>query len=340
MMILKTVIWRIMPNFTHLWIRNLYFFVRLIPNIFYDAWRFFTYSGLNKSRHFQGEQAARITMAYHQLEKGLSFASPRPGFGKKVVSRLISAIEPFVSKYGFISPATTAVGVLKSYIAFNESNNIDMSETKRSIEKLENFTVQKEDCAGGVVPVNRMQLEQSRAAGFKGFFNSRYSVRHYSGGVIPDEHIIDATRTAQKTPSVCNRQTWKVHAFKNKTTMQQLLEIQSGNRGFGEQASAVLIITCDLTRFVHVGERFQPWIDGGMFSMSLCLAFHDLGYGTCCLNWSKEYDDDLALRKIAGIDPQEQVIMMMTIGTLPVNFNAARSTRRSLDEILQIHNEQ
>lgn len=336
---LKKMIWRIMPNFTHLWIRNLYFAGRLIPNACYDAWRFFAYSGLNKSRDYQGEQAARITMAYHQLEKGLSFASPRPGFGRKSATRLISAIEPFVNRYGFIPPATTAVGVLKSYITFNELNDIDMSETKRSVEKLESFAARTEDCTGGVVSIDLMQLEQNRAAGFKRFFNSRYSIRHYSGGEIPDEHIIDATQTAQKTPSVCNRQAWKVHAFKNKSVMRQLLEIQSGNRGFGEQASAVLIITCDLTRFVHVGERFQPWIDGGMFSMSLCLAFHDLGYGTCCLNWSKEYDDDLALRKIARIDPQEQVIMMMTVGTLPEHFNAARSIRRPLGEILQIHAE-
>ena len=136
MLTLQKWVWRMMPNFMHGWIRKVFFVLRLLPNIYYDAVRFYRYSGINKSNQFQGEQAARITMAYHQLEKGLSYAQPRPGFGVKVVARLFSTIEPYIKQHGLIAPATTALGVLRAYIAFNESVQIDMSALKARLVKI------------------------------------------------------------------------------------------------------------------------------------------------------------------------------------------------------------
>lgn len=335
----KKFIWRITPKFMHLWLRNLYFAIRMLPNVWYDTRRYLSYSGLNKSYQYQGEQAARITMAYHQLEKGLSYATPRPGFGKDVVMRLLGAIEPYIAKYGFVAPATNALGVLAAYVAFNEKANVDMTALKDRISGIaKSDPCMLETCnEGGAIPLSRSELASRQAVNFKDFFNSRYSVRNFSGGSITEAEITECISIAEKTPSVCNRQSWKVHAYSNKDDIQQLLAIQKGSRGFGEQASTILIITCDLSRFVEVGERYQAWIDGGMFSMSVCLAFHSLGYGTCCLNWSKEYKDDIALRKVAHIGEEEQVIMLMAIGTLPEFFNVAYSARRPLTDVLEVH---
>ena len=345
MLTLQKWVWLVTPNFMHGWIRNVFFVLRLAPNIWYDAMRFYRYSGINKSREFQSEQAARITMAYHQIEKGLSYAAPRPGFGVDVVARLFSAIEPYVKQHGLIAPATTALGVLQAYVAFNESVQIDMSAVKLRLAKIEqSFTaicLKNENSTfaieGGVIAVSRQQLALERAAGFVRFFNSRYSVRHFTGGIVTDAEITAAISIALKTPSVCNRQSWKVHAYNNKAYMQQLLNIQSGSRGFGEQASTVLIITSDLSSFVDVSERYQAWIDGGMFSMSVCLSLHAQGLGTCCLNWSKLPADDITMRKVANIMVQEQIIMLVAVGTLPEQFNVAYSARKPIDQDLRFH---
>lgn len=335
----KKLVWRITPAFTQCWLRNVFFAFRLLPNVWYDTRRYFIYSGINKSRQYQGEQAARITMAYHQLEKGLSYAAPRPGFGQEVAARLLSAIEPFVTRYGFIAPATTALVCLNAYVAFSEGTGVDMAVLKARIAGLskEGGCVLDICRERGTKSVSRAELESKRATGFKDFFNSRYSVRNFSGGTIPDADIAEAICIAQKTPSVCNRQAWKVHAYSKKEDMARLLAIQSGSRGFGETASAVLVVTCDLTRFVNVAERYQAWIDGGMFSMSVCLAFHSLGYGSCCLNWSKERGDDIAVRRVADIKPAEQIIMMIAVGILPEHFKVAYSSLRPLDDALQVH---
>ena len=162
-------------------------------------------------------------------------------------------------------------------------------------------------------------------------------MRHFTGGIVTDAEIKAVISIALKTPSVCNRQSWKVHAYSNKAHMQQLLNIQSGSRGFGEQASSVLVITSDLSSFVDVSERYQAWIDGGMFSMSVCLSLHAQGLGTCCLNWSKLPADDFAMRKVANIELQEQIIMLIAVGTLPEQFNVAYSARKPIDQALQFH---
>jgi nitroreductase len=339
MMSLKRLIWKLTPEFTHRWIRNIYFVTKLLPNIWYDNRRFLLYSGINKSQFYRGEQAARITMAYHQLEKGLSYATPRLGFGKDVIERLFGLLIPFIKQHGYVEPATTAVGVLTAYVNFNEAAGLDLTNLKARISALTNDdTSVLELCnVGGSIAVDRKELKEKQSIDFRGFFNSRHSVRNFSGGIIPEADIIEAVRISQKTPSVCNRQAWKVHAYSNDNEKSKLLEIQAGSRGFGDRASTVLVVTCDLTCFVDVAERYQAWIDGGMFSMSLCLAFHSLGYGTCCLNWSKEYGDDVALRKAANLQSQEQIIMLIAVGTLPETFNVAYSTRRPIQDVLQIH---
>jgi nitroreductase len=338
MIFLTKIIWRVTPGFMHIWMRNFFFTLRLAPNSWYDAARYFHYSGINKSRQYKSEQAARITMTYHQLEKGLSYASPRPGFGSEVVERLLNALEPYIKQYGLVAPATTAISVLDAYIEFNEKSDIDLTSLRRRLANMQDVHHrQHSPNAGGILKVDRQQLEVLRARSFKDFFNSRHSIRNFSEGFISESDIKEAICIAQKTPSVCNRQSWKVHAYSDKQKIQQLLDIQKGSRGFGEQASSILVITSDLATFVDVDERYQAWIDGGMFSMSVCLVFHSLGFGTCCLNWSKNPKDDIAIRKAADIEPQEQIIMLIAVGTLPEQFNVAYSARKSVDEVLQFH---
>jgi nitroreductase len=139
---------------------------------------------------------------------------------------------------------------------------------------------------------------------------------------------------AQKTPSVCNRQSSKVYVFSKAEDKQKVLSYQNGNRGFGDQASKVLIVTSNLEHFVSAGERNQCWVDGGMFSMSLVYALHSLGLGTCCLNWSVERQADQELRQVAGISDAEAVMMMIAVGHLPETLKVAQSPRKPLRDVL------
>jgi nitroreductase len=337
----KKIILRYAPPILQKLLRDLYFSAKLLPGYTYDYWRFLAYSGLNKSRNSQPERAARITLFYHQVEKGLSLASPRPGFGMTVIPGLLDDVDAYFAEYGITEPATTAIAALLSYLDYHEQIGFQVDYVRsRLFAILDKYHVSLEHARswhGGVLSLSRAELLTARNAGFKSFFESRYSVRQFAGGIIPEADIRRAVELAQKTPSVCNRQSWRVHAFTDAKQMERLLEIQSGSGGFGEQASFVLVVTCELRSFLGIGERYQPWIDGGMFAMSLCLAFHDLGYGSCCLNWSKEPGDDKAMRSTTSISPSEQIIMLMAVGTLTDEFNVAHSYRPSVDQCLFMH---
>jgi nitroreductase len=339
-MSIRSVLLRLTPRPLLLRYRDLKGMLQLVPNFWYDLKRYHHHSGLNRSKRLQGEQAARITMAYHQLEKGMSLAEPRPGFGKDALERLLGQLRPFVAQHGLVSPADNAVAALNSYIAFNEGHGLDMSSLRATVDAICHGQppARIEACnEGGTHAVTRETIHQAKHIDFPAFFNTRYSIRNYSGGEIPAEDIQQAVRLSQKTPSVCNRQAWKVHVYTETDKMKELLDIQKGNRGFGHLASAILLVTCDLNRFVSAGERYQAWIDGGMFCMSLCLSLHHLGYGTCCLNWSKERQDDVALHKAAAIRDNEQVIMLISVGTLPEAFKVAYSPRRPMEDVIEFH---
>lgn len=340
-MSLKKMVLRYAPVGLRRTLRDVYFAGKLVPGHLYDYGRFLSHAGLNKSRNAQAERAARITLYYHQLEKGMSLAEPRLNFGKPIIASLFDELDVFLAAYGVADPATTAVAALFGYVDFHEARGERAEHVRAPLDALLArhgiTTAQARAWRGGVVAVTRADIAAARDAGFKRFFESRYSIRQFGGGAVALEDLRSAVATAQKTPSVCNRQSWQVHAFVQKDKMAELLAIQSGSRGFGDQASAVLVITSDLRSFLGIGERYQAWIDGGMFAMSMCLALHDLGYGSCCLNWSKEPDADKAMRAAAGVKPHEQIIMLLAVGTLPDSFSVAASYRPPVDQVLVVH---
>lgn len=337
----KTLVLKVTPGFLHVLIRDVYFACRMLPNYLYDFRRFLTYSGLNKSRGRQAERAARIVLFYHQVEKGLSLAQPRPGFGMTVIPRLLADVDAFIENYGAVAPATTAIAALARYVEFNKSHGVASDFVVMRLEEIfRKHGIDPNAAAawiGGTRSVNRAELDAARSGGFTAFFESRHSVRQFVAGDIPEDHIRKAVALSQKTPSVCNRQCWKVHSFSAAEDVKRLLEIQSGSRGFSENVSTVLVITAELANFLEVSERYQAWIDGGMFAMSLCLALHEQGYGTCCLNWSKERHTDRKMHSAASIPESQQIIMLLAVGIIPEHLEVARSFRPPVEHCLQIH---
>lgn len=337
----KTFILKSTPDFMHILIRDVYFVLRMIPSYAYDFKRFLVYSGLNKSRKTKEERAARIVLFYHQVEKGLSLAHPRPGFGMNVIPRLLDDVDAYITAYGAVTPATTAMAALQSYVDFSERQGVSSILVSRRLEEIKiKYGIPPGAASawiGGTRKVSRISMAKARAGSFTEFFEARHSVRQFVGGAIPDDDIRKAVALSQRTPSVCNRQSWRVHAFSKPEEIRKLLDIQSGCRGFSENVSSVLVVTAELASFLDVAERYQAWIDGGMFAMSLCLALHDQGHGTCCLNWSKEPQTDKAMHFAASIPMSEQIILLLAVGHIPEDFEVARSYRPPVEQCLRIH---
>nr|WP_246870418.1 nitroreductase family protein [Novosphingobium sp. SG707] len=165
---------------------------------------------------------------------------------------------------------------------------------------------------------------------------SRHSVRHFSDAPVPDEVLTAAARAAQAAPCVCNRQASRVTFARDPQIRSKLLSCQNGNRGFGDTAPIVALITTDLRSFMEPSERYQAWIDGGLFAENLLLAFHAMGYGACPLNWSAMPGQDRQLRALDIVPESEQVIMMVAIGAPHEQSRVARSQRYDVRDVMRL----
>tara|TARA_B110000090_G_scaffold209932_1_gene268818 strand:+ start:4620 stop:5603 length:984 start_codon:yes stop_codon:yes gene_type:complete len=290
----------------------------------------FTDSKLKSKENY----AAFLTKQYHIIEKGLALPSPRKNFGKAKIVKLIAVATEYRTTYGNDGLTASIMEALASYLVKNDSLATDDPVFYKAIHSF--VSTSSYDATGGVTRIDLNELKDAVGIDFKRFVESRASVRNFSDKEVSSEDIVNAVSLARNAPSVCNRQSWKLHYFSDRTTMDKLLKIQNGNNGFGDSINKLLIVTVDTHRFTRL-EGNQIFIDGGLFSMNLLLALHSMQIGACCLNTCVPYTDEIEIKKIGEIESSERLIMMMGIGRLKDNYKVALSQKLEADQIITIH---
>ncbi|MDR6121169.1 nitroreductase [Bacillus sp. SLBN-46] len=310
--------------------------VQLIKNYSFDMKKFIKYSGTFNAKKTKQHYEASLIFYYHKIEKGLSLPKPRIGFGKDNVDYLVSLLEEYYKKYGWDDISKVTLNTLYAYYYFNEENGLLMKDLFNRIECLNKaLPLESEFSVGGVQELSKADINKSYM-NFKEFAYSRYSIRNFAPGEVSLDLIEEAINIAQKTPSVCNRQTSRVYVYNDEKLKREVLRYQNGNAGFGESASKILIVTSKIENFMGVHERYQSYIDGGMYSMSLIYALHSLGLGTCPLNLAITEKVEKDLKKAANIGNSDVLIMMIAVGNLPEKLKVASSHRRNASEVLKV----
>ena len=304
-------------------------------NYQYDKQRFEQFASPSRNLNNVKQQLAMITMLCHSVEKGLSLADTKPGFGRVNVQNLITLLHKFPNKNNKL--IKSAISALVGYQEHCHRYGNKEEEVDSRIKKIRQTYNSINDNDRGVRKIRKEEIERYCKIDLSDFFRLRFSIRQFTGERIEDSLIRKALCMAQKPPSVCNRQSSRVHVFENDSLGQKVLALQTGNRGFGHNAGKILVVTSELSSFLSVGERNQCWIDGGMFAMSLLYALHSLGLGTCCLNWSVQKETDQRLRDVAEISLSESIIMMIAVGRIPIELEVAYSQRLPLEDIVTFH---
>lgn len=314
------------------------FLERLFENYVYDFERFSTWCSFKREASSKASLKAYLTKEYHRIEKRLAFKEPRVNFRPEIAQNLADKTELYIDNYGIDDTVKASIDCIRAYYDFNLKHKVDNKVLSEKIQKI-NSKVEVDSSLhlGGTLFFDKTEILEKSKIDLKSFFESRYSVRDFSSESVSRQLIKQAVEMAQKTPSVCNRQSSKVYAFDEESLKNAVLGQQNGNKGFGDKAKVVLVVTSDLRHFFSIGERYQAWIDGGMFSMSLIYALHSLGLGSCCLNWSVEKERDSKLRVVSEIPDYETVIMMIAVGHLPHNFKVAKSARKKIEDVLIIN---
>jgi len=279
-----------------------------------DKLRYNKYSSLieSSSSRLRGlALEAQLTRDYHRVEKALALPAPKRPFGEAYLlarlNRLIPIGEAVAPDTSYVAAAVAARSAL---LEWNSTGNTDAA----------------------VAPISPVPDDRGCSDPVE-FFTSRHSVRSFSFEQVNRDDVLEAVRLATYSPSVCNRQPWKVRLFSGDDALR-VLQHQNGNSGFRTNIPMLALVSAEIGYFFGPGERNQAWIEGGIFASSLVWALHGMGLNSCMLNLSITNAKADQLREDAGMPASELPIMMIAIGHGAEGHRVARSHRRRLDEIV------
>lgn len=301
-----------------------------VLNALYDLKNFLKYSFKIKNLDNQFHYTAYLTKQYHTVEKGLALPTPRLGFGEKKINDLLNLTPRYIEKFGEDSLTKNIISVLNEYLKFHA----DRDFKSELISKIEKFVKKKKSSeeTGGVRDFNGPNISRQE---YDKFIKSRASVRNFKDKQVTKQTILEAIETAKYTPSVCNRQGWKVHIYQGNDALR-MLNLQNGSGGFRENVKTVAIVTGDINYFSS-NERNQVGIDSGMFCMSLILSFYSLGVASCALNTCVSLRSENRIKQNGKIPKHEKVIMYLALGYAQDNCTVAKSQRRANDSFVTFH---
>lgn len=261
---------------------------------------------------------ARIIYNVHSIEKGLSRSQDfRPFFGKKALSNLNDSLVIFEknnydkSSFAYIQGRS----IIKEYIDFHEMKGLDIKFLESFVNKdyLDVDSSVALDPSGVKIIKSSDKLNNSSKS-FYELARNRSSVRDFSGESIDKNKIFNALKIAEKTPSVCNRQGWRVYLIENKKIIEEVLAYQHGFNGYPCLPEYLLSITVSNNSFLSPVERNEAFVDGGLFSMSVIYGLEYEGLAAVTLNAMMNSKDENMIRKTIGIDSAEQIILFIAVG--------------------------
>ncbi|MEJ1325591.1 nitroreductase family protein [Latilactobacillus sakei] len=266
-----------------------------------------------------------ITFEAHAIEKGLTHIEIRPLFGKKRIETLKRLLRQYVKRNLDVSDSRFLIGVsvLKQYVEIHQSLGLQVPELDDFILEFDKY---RQVPAGSIVMLkNDVLMNVNR--NFEKLAWYRHSVRDFGTENLNIQLVINALKISQRTPSVCNRQPWKNYIITDSQKMKKVLSIQSGIDGMASNVQAVSVITTDNSYFGSITEHNQGFIDGGLYAMSFIYALTQQGLATCALNMDFNLSTSKAIRDECGITEQENLILVVAIGTYPDNFKVPVSSR-------------
>lgn len=321
-------------------IRLIRVLARYVLNVLQDMVRYVRFSGMVFGDDNKQKCEARILLLAHTLEKGMALPSPRLNFGRERIDSLLSILDRYIKQFGSNGFASLPINVLKAYQSRNVSIGGEpygrLTDWLDRIEAGTSPAPDSDSYQGGVLKIRKQDVASAVEYVKPEFFNTRYSIRQFSNEDVSLDLIDQAALLAQKTPSVCNRQSGRAYVLTKRQDIEAALKVQGGARGFSEQVNKLIIFTVELGAFRSVGERSQGYIDGGMYAMSFVYALHSMALASCFLNWSKTHAADAELRKLVGIAPSEAIIVLAAVGHMPDEFEVALSARLPIREVVRV----
>lgn len=325
---------RILPKSLINYLRLIKYNIVAIKSYRYDRKRYissaFTFN--SSKENIEG----RILINLHSIEKGLTNSNFRIGFGQNALRALMEALSLY-SDMGYDKKGKNfkaGISILNEYVIRHLETNIDNSHIIDFISQINTDEIEN---ISGIEIFQKSQILDNSQFSFKRFSDSRSSIRDYSEIKVDNNLIYEALNIAKNTPSVCNRQPWKVHIISNDKIINDVLLLQNGFKGYGDNLHTLILITSNNSFLSSIHERNQGFIDAGLYSMNLIYSLHSLGIATCPLNAALSLENDLKVRKILNISENENLCMFIALGNYKDEVVTTKSPTKELNSYVVHH---
>lgn len=279
---------------------------------------------------------AELIFQFHKLEKGLVMPGKRRLFGESIVVRVLKLLTIWHDRNYSLEDSVYlgAVGAIESYQ--HKIRGDGFAEECRVLDEVDDFLNGSVKTKKAVIktPVPLVNNFSGGYAEFMRLVSFRRSVREFSSQEVGRALLVNAVKAAQQSPSVCNRQASKIYFYSDRKKIDELLSFQNGNKGFGHLVPCLAVVTVDQKLFFNATERNEPFIDGGLFTMSFLYGLSSQGMVSCCLNWCVSPSVDKKVHGVADIPSSERIMMFIAVG-YPVNaIKVPTSARKNTSDVV------
>jgi nitroreductase len=284
----------------------------------------------NKRLHYD------ILLLAHTVEKGLSVSNPREKFGVKKITQLLSFLEKYKLEFGLF-PMEKSYGCLNAYIVWHNSIGFDLGEFGKRIQLFLDRCIEL-----NIMPKGGTRLIGDREIvineEYELALNRRFSCRRFEERVVSSELIERIGVIATRAPSQCNRQSSRVHFYKNPRDIDRLLRLQGGAEGFRSSVHNLFVVSSEMSAWSGVKARSQAYVDGSLTAMQVLNACQALGLGACPLNLAVTNRRELLICSAGKIPKGERLVMMIAFGyPAKLDLAVARSERMVVSEVVIPH---
>jgi nitroreductase len=271
----------------------------------------------------------------HRIEKGLLMKEQRSIFATSYIEQTVECYDQLLReslKKGFINEELVwAHDVLTLYFSVNSHDLIVDRQRVR-------FSTLTPIGSGEIchVPYKR-DIENASPVSYEQLLmlsKRRKSIRWYcTDRTIPRESIDKAMLVAALSPSACNRQPYEFRIFDEKKLVQQISSLADGASGFSQGFPAIVVIIGRQRAYAYEWDRHLIYIDASLAAMSFMYALETLGIGSCPLNWPAIRSREAKMSELLGLEPDECVVMLISLGYPDPDAKVAYSQRKDLDTI-------
>lgn len=286
-----------------------------------------------RSLHHPTESFALLRRNVHRIEKGLLMRPRRIPFARDYISETVDAFEMASSSNSGIKDTDEfkwAYEVLTKYFELHK----DVSEIQDLLTRFEKASTKEEKALGERVPYHRdLQSPVVRIEELESLAYRRRSVRWFLPKKV-DRTLVDrAIMVGTQAPSACNRQPFQFKVFDDPELVKKLITIPYGLVGYGHNVPVIIAVVGKQRNFFDPRDRHLIYIDSSLAVMGFLYALEAQGLSSCCVNWPDIPSNELQIRELLKLDPDERTVMLIAVGHPDPEGMVAYSSKKPLSQI-------